>query len=118
MMTWLSATLSDDSKTPIYFMGQIKEKYEVTQLNKDGYLVLNWCPDKFWLQFAVLTFYSSDLDGSNVWCELLFNGHGPSDSLRECRHTYWGENGYVFYPNAPVIVAAFEALSEFFDGMK
>lgn len=48
----------------------------------------------------------------------VFHGSGPSGSLRELRHTYWGEpdnSGYIFYPNGKLIAAAFEALKEWFD---
>ena len=72
-----------------------------------------------WLRFAVLRFHQSDDEGEKATC--LFYGDGPGgaegDSLRECRHTYWGEGGYIFYPDGTLIVAALKALSEFYDDM-
>lgn len=78
-----------------------------------GWLVLK--RDEFWIRFAVLEFATSDTDDANEFDHLLFYGEGPGGALRECRHTYWGEDGYIFYPNGVLISAAFRELSEFFD---
>lgn len=50
--------------------------------------------------------------------ERVFHGVGFSGSLRECRHTYWGDGGaggYIYYVPAWLIRAAFDALGEWFD---
>ena len=70
-----------------------------------------------WLRFAVLEFFQSDVGGANPFGACLFFGDGPVGNLRECRHTYWGEDGYVFGPNGKLIVAALRALSEFYDDL-
>lgn len=60
-------------------------------------------------------------DGIEVepaYYERVFHGGGPSGSLRELRHTYWGEpnnSGYIFYPNGALICAAFQHLKRWFD---
>ena len=57
--------------------------------------------------------------------KVIVYGIGYS-SLRELRHTFWGtprsgeypgghSDGYIFYPNAKLIAAAFEALKRWFD---
>jgi hypothetical protein len=46
---------------------------------------------------------------------LVLHGDGPAGELRELRHTYWGDEGYLFYPDVRVIVAAMAALKEWFD---
>lgn len=53
------------------------------------------------------------VDGAKM--SVVFSGNGPSDALRELRHTNWGDGGYLFDPPARVIAAAFEALKEWFD---
>lgn len=53
------------------------------------------------------------VDGAKM--EVLFHGSGPSGSLRELRHTNWGEDGYIFDPDMSIIGAAFTALGEWFD---
>lgn len=89
-----------------------------------GWLVLKRADEKgpsggLWLNFAVLQFHTSIDEGEFATC--LFFGDGPGgkkgESLRECRHTYWGENGdgYIFYPEGKLIIAALRALSEFYD---
>lgn len=47
--------------------------------------------------------------------QLVFSGTGASGSLRELRHTNWGEGGYLFYVNGDTITNAFAALKEWFD---
>lgn len=46
---------------------------------------------------------------------LILHGDGPAGELRELRHTYWGDDGYLFYPDVRVIVAAMAALKEWLD---
>jgi hypothetical protein len=75
------------------------------------------------VKFAVLTPVSGYVnDAGEVFTEAncLMWGEGPSENLRECRHTYWGDeenSGYIFYPSGPLITAVFERLSAFFDDM-
>lgn len=120
MIKWLE----DDSveivnETTVYSLDVLRKKFEVKELRHDGWLVLNWDKERFILEFAVLEFHSSEADGADTRASLIFHGVGPTDALRECRHTWWGDEGtgYVFYPNGPVILAAFQALSEFYDDM-
>lgn len=76
------------------------------------------------VSFVVCGFYCgpATVDGENVdgvKVDIVFHGSGPGGAkgvtLRELRHTYWGEDGYVFYPNGTLIAAAFAALGEWFD---
>jgi hypothetical protein len=110
-----------DNREAVYSLDKARAKFEVREICHDGYLVLNWDhppgEKRLWLKFAVMNFYTSDCDGANTALVCVFHGEGPSDCLRECRHTYWGESGYIFYPNGELIAAAFKALSEFFDQM-
>lgn len=76
--------------------------------------------DPVHVSFVVFDFHSgpSTRDGDVVDGEkmsLVFHGNGPSSSLRELRHTYWGEDGYLFYAQGRLIAAAFIALNEWFD---
>lgn len=113
-LNWQSApTDNGDYVTPI---DEVKKRYETAEiLPERAWLVLNWDAKRLWLKFAVLEWYSSNGDGSNAVAALVFHGEGPSSGLRECRHTYWGESGYIFYPNAAVIMAGLRALEAFFD---
>jgi hypothetical protein len=78
------------------------------------------CEDGINVNFAVFAFHSGPstrdgvaVDGAKL--QVVFHGSGPSGALRELRHTHWGEGGYVFYPNAKLIAAAFAALTRWFD---
>lgn len=101
-------------------MSLVKQKYKVEPL-PGGFFVLDDRTD--WICFAVLADvggYSAE-DGSIITeGSCIFYGEGPSGNLRECRHTYWGEednHGYIFYLDGRLITAAFRRLSEFFDEM-
>ena len=76
--------------------------------------------DGITVYFAVLELQRGPAsDGSTATYRMLFHGSGPAASLRECRHTYWGEpdnTGYIFYPPFEVIEAALRELRRFFDG--
>ncbi len=112
---WLTIVHIDD--WICYSLDEAREKYEVRDLGADVYLVLNWDEEKIWLKFALFTFHSSEMNDENTLLSVQFFGEGPANILRECRHTYWGDDGYLFYPNGSAIAAGFKALSEFFDGL-
>jgi hypothetical protein len=103
----------------VYRLDELRDRFEVRDLEGGGWLVLNVTPSSNWLRFAVLDF-AGQVSGQSERASCVFYGEGPGgkdDSLRECRHTYWGENGYLFYPNGALIAAAFRELSEFYDDM-
>ncbi len=116
-ISWLEKGLDTLNNDTVYSLDRARERYEVRELGYGGYLVLNHEPATLWLNFAVLEFHSSEADGGNVQLSCVFHGEGPSSSLRECRHTYWGESGYLFYPDGRIIAAAFKELAEFYDEM-
>lgn len=116
MIEWLKNRIDPIHGDRVYPLDDARERFTVRELMPNAYLVLNFEND--WLKFAVLEFSSSNVDGSETMLSCLFHGEGPGMGLRECRHTWWGEDGYLFYPDGRVIAAAFAALSEFFDDMK
>ena len=79
--------------------------------------------DSSWTEVAVFHFHCGPAtkDGVAVGPALydrVFHGGGPAGSLRELRHTYWGEAdnaGYIFYPNGKLIVDAIAKLRRWFD---
>lgn len=54
-------------------------------------------------------------DGHPALYRMVFEGHGVSGSLRELRHTYWGDDGYLHFPPSKLISDAFAKLEEWFD---
>jgi hypothetical protein len=98
----------------------ISQKYKIEALPRGCIVIDN---AGLWVNFAILrcvTEYTSDDGTLMTEASCVFYGEGPSGNLRECRHTYWGEDdngGYIFYPYGPLIVAAFKRLSDFFDDM-
>ena|SRR5258708_25253720 len=100
----------------LYSLDNLKTSFYVEKLlcEQEAYFVLNNI-DEFWFKFAILSFHSSEFNGDNTILTMVFHGEGPTGSLRECRHTYWGEEGYMFYLKKDTIVSALEKLSEYYD---
>jgi len=122
MIKWLDSEPDlADGTTFYYHLVKAKNRYEVRKICNEAWLILNWDAlhhkERLFLRFAVLQQYSSDISGESIQTKCVFHGEGFSGNLRECRHTWWGENGegYIFFPRAMVIKAALEMLGEFFD---
>lgn len=84
---------------------------EVVNLN-GGYLILS--KEEVSIDFALLETSGYDQEGKE-FLRLIFHGNGTGDSLRECRHTCWGENGYLFYMPLELIKEAMTELLKHFD---
>lgn len=123
MIDWLKDCLHGDSdEENTYYALDKCRTFNMIELAgpSNGWLI--WSQDEtfsLWIRFAVFASGGSDLDDSNVRMNCIFHGEGPSGNLRECRHTWWGENseGYVFYPDGDIICAAFKVLAQWFDNM-
>ena len=117
MIDWLDWESGDDDSV-LYPLLEAKARWQVKELVPGwGWLVLN-IGEHNWIKFAVLQYAKANGDGSDIKTCVLFHGEGPSGALRECRHTYWGdERGYIFYPKGHVISAAFAVLAEYYDDM-
>ncbi len=115
--SWLESEINPaNGEGKMFSLDKARQFHEVRDLIPGkAWLVLSHGTS--WVKFAVLEFSMSNTDGSNAFASSVFFGEGPTGYLRECRHTYWGKDGYVFYPSGPIILAAFKALSEFFDDM-
>jgi hypothetical protein len=113
----------DDSIS--YSLLKLKKKFLVKELDiESGWLIYTGPkPDEgdyeiygWWMEFAVMRFHCQTHGDPDIEVSCVFHGEGPANgSLRECRHTWWGEEGYIFYPKRVLIVKALEALSEFYD---
>jgi hypothetical protein len=108
--------------------GSDYELYVVADQNADERIRLDqnhWLlaktTDGLHVEFAVFGFHDGPAtrNGEVVSPEhhiMIMHGSGPSGSLRECRHTWWGENGYVHYLHFAAIEAALRELRRWFDG--
>lgn len=114
---WLEYAETPDDATFQRVVYPIDKITETIIKIDNGWLVLDQMEYDIWLKFAVLEFVASDVDGRNQEGELVFWGEGPSGNLRECRHTYWGDGGYCFYPSGVTISAALARLADYFDDM-
>lgn len=118
MIDWLEK-VDNHNKDGFAYPLDAAKKFEIVDLCCGGKLILNIDENK--IDFAVMEFYSSGVNDTNVLLSEIFHGVGFAGGLRECRHTYWGGDwggeGYVFYPNGKIIADAFEKLSKYFDDM-
>lgn len=64
------------------------------------------------MQFKFMNFVS--FDGDTTYVETIMSGRGCI-GLRECRHTYWGENGYIYYLNGQHLITIISWLKNHFD---
>ncbi len=67
-----------------------------------------------WLLFAVFQF-ASQVEGEEKRVSVLFHGMGPTGTLGELRHIWWGKKGYVFYQPIKATIKAFEILSTLYE---
>ena len=98
-----------------YAEKEILKADRVVKLAKDGLLALYFEGHK--VEFEVFEFlHGPSTDGSiGAFYDVVFHGEGFAGALRECRHTWWGDEGYVFYPSPELLASAFAALTEWFD---
>ncbi len=103
-----------------YYLDQIMDKFEVIELENNCYLALDieyWegAPGK--VDFCLFDFRSSSADReprqttvSKIWW-----GYGFSSGLRELRHSYFGDDGYVFYAPLDAMRQTIDILKKYFD---
>lgn len=89
----------------------------LTELVRGAYIAFYRDPSQqLWLEFAVLNCLADEEEEMfDPDQQIVFYGNGPVGGLRELRHTYWGESGYIFYPDPLVICSAFVELGRYFD---
>jgi hypothetical protein len=116
MCDWVKLTksrCSDDDE--VVCLSQFdSDEFEVKELLDESVWVVYRKDPEFpgTKNFAFLRYSYSD---DNIYCDVMMHGYGFSESLRECRHTYWGEDGYIFYPDSRHIRAILDELEIHFD---
>lgn len=112
----------DYNNEPIYWEPEIRAvSTTVIDLSEDGMLAV--IEEEITVQIALFQYVCGPSFKSGVEVEprayrRILRGSGPSGILRELRHTFWGEpenSGYIHYPSAELIKAAFKALERWFD---
>jgi hypothetical protein len=72
-----------------------------------------------WLEWTVFEFAASDvgeeMGGENYRMRVVVHGCGPT-GLRELRHTYFPDDGDVFYLKMDTMRLVFDELSKYYDG--
>jgi len=77
--------------------------------------------DEQWLDYGLFEQICSDEGGNNAKVQIIFHGGGPGTlkegefSLREFRHTYFGDEGYYFYLPIKSTIQALQILSKYFN---
>lgn len=89
-----------------------------TQLNLEVIipekLIVVYSDDNSWYDFCFMEWQSTDSDGTKYYTKFM-EVSGPSDPLRECRHSYIGNKGYVFYLEKDVMLAILNYLEKYYD---
>jgi len=95
-------------------LSDVSSRYEVEELIEDNLWVAIIHEERAtFTELAFLTFRSSDDEDTKV--DLLFTIEGPSDHLREGRHTRFRDKGYLFYMDKEHMITALEYCSKYFD---
>lgn len=64
-----------------------------------------------WKVIEFFEWVSSDIKGNDIEVQSFLRCEGPL-GMGELRHSFWGEEGYIFYPNMKRIVAALQWLKD------
>lgn len=85
--------------------------YSNTSLLKDG-----------WVYYSMFEQVEADTEvvagvlvEKDIKVEELFHGDGPTGSLKELRHTYFANEGYIFYLPMEATIKALTILQEYFN---
>jgi hypothetical protein len=116
MIEWLTSVSDPLHPGETFYPASSLTGFELVDLPNEGKLVLSWDKERFILKFTVLQWAMGSENG-DAFYSCIFHGTGPTSRLRECRHTWWGDDGYVFYPDGNIIAAAFLELGKHFDQM-
>jgi hypothetical protein len=83
---------------------------DATRLRPDLWVCWHDEPPSPWAAFVFLASHSAEDVEGPYYATVLMVGEGILGNLRECRHTYWGDEGYLFYPSAGQIRAMLDYL--------
>ncbi len=107
----------NDDET-LYRLSDIKAAVAEVHLlgQHNAYLAIK--SDDNWVEFALFEFAQSDYEETLV--QPIWQGTGPSEGLRELRHSWFGETsgdmrGYVHYLSMDLMEEAFKILRKYFD---
>ncbi len=75
------------------------------------------CHTDIYVDFAMFRFEVQEVDSDEMY-ELVFDGAGIADALKEMRHTWFGspgDEGYVYYLPLDSTIKALTILKEYFE---
>lgn len=102
----------DGSKVASY--SDVKETFgRVEDLTGADFIVGYEKANETWMDFIFLEL--NHYHNNEPFYSELCRVSGPSDGLRECRHTHFADDGYVFYMNGRNMITMIEFLDKFYD---
>ena len=109
---WVSCGMSNTDQ-PYYRIED--QRGEVVDIDGSFAKLVVFVDDVDSVRFALFEWSCSNADDTNRQFHMIFHGVGVGGGLRECRHTYWGEAGYVYLMPLDVVAKAMAALRKWFD---
>lgn len=100
---------------PIYKLNDLRARFDDSaKLSEWLYALVKY--EDTWVKVSFVEVYADRPEGVEV--QHFFSSEGPSGSLRECRHTHFGEraDGYMFHLDFGQLRLALDFLGQFFDG--
>lgn len=103
-------------KEKTYLLSQLKKDATVEELIPEYLWVAYSVREGLFMEFAFYEFRSEQWNKpETIEVARLMQGEGPVDNLKECRHTYWGDGGYISYPNASHFRAVLDWLDKHYE---
>lgn len=103
----------EEGKDPIYDFRYMKKHFTEIDLDTKDNTNLFVLVEDLKVSWALVRFHSSW--DEEEWCSLIWSGCGLAGYLRECRHSYFGEEGYLFYAPLDAIANTATYLRKYFD---
>jgi hypothetical protein len=96
----------------VYSVKRLKQELDCEELLQENLYVFKKSDNYGWMNFAFANFIH--LDDNDVYVEIFWKGCGQSE-LGECRHSWLGEDGYVFYINRSHFDKCFDWLEQYYE---
>jgi len=102
-----------DDEEIVYEYSKLVQVFDNVEKLDNSQLIVAYNDSDCWYDFVFLTWsYGSD---EGDFYQQFCKASGPSDFLRECRHTNFSNDGYLFYMNRTSIEAMLGFLSKYYD---
>lgn len=102
-----------NEKEFIYKLEDLKQNFDNVEILSEEYFIVAYNNSDCWYDFYFFEWNSTSDEGQ--YFKEYAKVSGPSDNLRECRHTYFQNEGYIFYLEKKKMLLFIEFLERYYD---